>query len=214
MFYPGLGPTDCIMSPPSHTQPSLQLRPSTEEVLPISITEDEDPHHHHPTASNFSLSSCTSMDYLRAFRVADLRLLLAARGLSKDGRKEDLVKRMWEWAEAEVAMAEEEQAEQAKTLDIKPAPSDPALNRLEERERRFGPVDPMTWRARRFGLNQDERLESRKKRFSSADINPDSLEVMKRRAERFGETVSKKLRRLESQEAKEKRVQRFGGGAN
>ena len=69
----------------------------------MNTTEEED-HNVNPDVSSFSLSDCTSQDALKKYRVADLKSLLQARGLSKEGRKDDLVKRLWEWAQAEEAL--------------------------------------------------------------------------------------------------------------
>lgn len=63
-----------------------------------------------PAATHeFNLNDCTSVEYLRHFRVADLKQLLNARGLSSTGKKEDLVLRMWEWVQAEEALREDEE---------------------------------------------------------------------------------------------------------
>lgn len=240
-------------------------------------TTEEDDHVVNPDVSSFSLSDCTSQDALKKYRVADLKSLLQARGLSKEGRKDDLVKRLWEWAQAEEALklADEdfddtqakkiepttkqpEPASSKKVAAVSEAPNQvtktvttptttikqvivqsPTLkspankeevkdnlaeNKMQARADRFGPVETqgtkLKARAERFGIVDEKvKKQQRQERFGSAGssksnsqpvVDEETLKRMKERQARFGETTSKVLLKTEEQEAKKRRMEKFG----
>ncbi|XP_026464586.1 SAP domain-containing ribonucleoprotein-like [Ctenocephalides felis] len=81
--------------------------------------------------------------------------------------------------------------------------------RLEMRAKKFGTQLPSDMkkelRAQRFGLNNSKSI---------AKSEDATLEVLKKRAERFGSSVSKKLSEAEAKEKLEKRKERFGSIQN
>jgi hypothetical protein len=241
-------------------------------------TTEEDDHAINPDVSSFSLSDCTSQDALKKYRVADLKSLLQARGLSKEGRKDDLVKRLWEWAQAEEALKladEDFDDSQAKEVEAtKKQPAEPAVSKkvapvsevpkqeikkvttptttpkqdivqspvlkspanregagdsltegkMQARVDRFGPVETqgtkLKARAERFGIvDEKSKKQQRQERFGGASssksksqpvVDEETLRKMKERQARFGETTSKVLLKTEEQEAKRRRMEKFG----
>jgi SAP domain-containing protein len=242
-------------------------------------TTEEEEHGVNPDVSSFSLSDCTSQEALKKYRVADLKLLLQARGLSKEGRKDDLVKRLWEWAQAEEALKladedfEESQVKKIEGVEKQPAESitaikkaapvievpkqepkkvvtpvstvkesavplpsakavvskeedkrDSSQDKLQARKDRFGPVETegakAKARAERFGtVDEETKRQRREERFghdssmskSGKEVDEEMMKKMRERQARFGETTSKILARTEEQEAKRRRMERFGG---
>ena len=266
---------------PCHFQVSIQclsiLNPSTRDNHPKMNTTEEEEHSVNPDVSSFSLSDCTSQEALKKYRVADLKALLQARGLSKEGRKDDLVKRLWEWAQAEEALKladedfEEAQVKRVEVAkgqpseqvaakkavpvtevpkqeprkvvapitavkqDAAPLPSvkspvnkeggkkDLDQDKLQARRDRFGPVETgdskLKARAERFGIvDEQTKRQQRQERFggsaalskSKMVVDEEMIKRMKERQARFGETTSKVLLKTEEQEAKRRRMERFG----
>lgn len=83
------------------------------------MTSDSEPLEdtsHSPSVLPFSLTTCPTPDSLRRFRVTELRTLLSSRALNTAGKKDELIKRLWESVQAEQvvqAMDQEEEKEHA-----------------------------------------------------------------------------------------------------
>lgn len=112
-------------------------------------------------------------------------------------------------------------ASEAENISAEAKPSDNKIKLT-------GDIDPKTrleMRAKRFGLpikmSDNERKEARKQRFNqnsaSTDIKPhntgtltENVEKLKKRAERFGQSVSKIMTDIEKKEKLEQRKAKFG----
>lgn len=90
-----------------------------------------------------------------------------------------------------------------------------ALERLEMRAKKFGAAAPVSEsklqaRAARFGLDSESKTTPAG---TTNTTTTSSLEALKKRAERFGVSVSDKLTKIDQQEKLQKRQERFAGTA-
>lgn len=94
-----------------------------------------------------------------------------------------------------------------------------AKERLEMRAKKFGtPIAPEAMkmaRSERFGIKHaDSNVKgSAGTKAVITASNPQTVEVLKKRAERFGGSVSKEMNKIENLEKLQKRQARFGGKA-
>lgn len=93
-----------------------------------------------------------------------------------------------------------------------------AKERLEMRAKKFGtPVAPEAMkmaRSERFGIKSADTNEKGSTKAIIACSNPQTVEILKKRAARFGVSVSKEMNKIENLEKLEKRQARFGGKAD
>ncbi|XP_050959939.1 SAP domain-containing ribonucleoprotein [Labeo rohita] len=171
---------------------------------------------------------------LHKLKLAELKQECSARGLDAKGNKADLIARLQAYLEeheevneeevleeyGEEAFAKEEASPQKQDCTppevvtekklVKISPPATAGERLQQRAERFN-LPPSTdtkkaARAARFGLQGTESVTSKG---TSAKINVD-VEVLKKRAERFGMNVSSVSKKIEDDEKLKKRKERFG----
>ncbi|KAF4107132.1 SAP domain-containing ribonucleoprotein isoform X1 [Onychostoma macrolepis] len=182
---------------------------------------------------------------LHKLKLAELKQECTARGLDAKGNKADLIARLQAYLEEHEEVNEEEVLEEygeepfakEETDDqkqeftppevvtekklVKISPPDEVDERLQKRAERFN-LPPnadskKAARAARFGLEEPESVSSKG---TSTKPNVD-VEVLKKRAERFGMNVSSVSKKIEDDEKLKKRKERFGivtsaaaGGAN
>ncbi|XP_039519328.1 SAP domain-containing ribonucleoprotein isoform X2 [Pimephales promelas] len=174
---------------------------------------------------------------LHKLKLAELKLECTARGLEAKGNKGDLIARLQAYleehevneeevlgvfgdgdGEAEESFTKEESTDQKEELSppvtvaekklVKMNPPATVGERLQKRAERFN-VPPSgdtkkAARAARFGLPEPEPSKG-----TSAKISVD-VEVLKKRAERFGMNVSSVSKKVEDDEKLKKRKERFG----
>ncbi|XP_058647383.1 SAP domain-containing ribonucleoprotein isoform X2 [Onychostoma macrolepis] len=181
---------------------------------------------------------------LHKLKLAELKQECTARGLDAKGNKADLIARLQAYLEehevneeevleeyGEEPFAKEETDDQKQEFTppevvtekklVKISPPDEVDERLQKRAERFN-LPPnadskKAARAARFGLEEPESVSSKG---TSTKPNVD-VEVLKKRAERFGMNVSSVSKKIEDDEKLKKRKERFGivtsaaaGGAN
>ncbi|XP_043107309.1 SAP domain-containing ribonucleoprotein [Puntigrus tetrazona] len=171
---------------------------------------------------------------LHKLKLAELKQECTARGLDAKGNKADLIARLQTYLEEHEEVNEEEvlgeYGEEAFTKEetdvekeefpapevlsekklVKISPPTTAGERLQKRAERFN-IPPnadskKAARAARFGLEVSESVSTKG---SSAKPNVD-VEVLKKRAERFGMNVSSVSKKIEDDEKLKKRKERFG----
>ncbi|KAK2874632.1 hypothetical protein QQF64_003429 [Cirrhinus molitorella] len=171
---------------------------------------------------------------LHKLKLAELKQECTARGLDAKGNKGDLIARLQAYLEeheevneeevleeyGEEAFAKEEAAPQEQELTppeveaekklVKITPPATVGERLQKRAERFS-LPPSAdskkaARAARFGVQVPESVSSKG---TSAKVNVD-VEVLKKRAERFGMNVSSVSKKIEDDEKLKKRKERFG----
>ncbi|XP_016102341.1 SAP domain-containing ribonucleoprotein isoform X2 [Sinocyclocheilus grahami] len=170
---------------------------------------------------------------LHKLKLAELKQECTARGLDAKGNKADLIARLQAYLEehevneeevlgefGEEAFAKEETDVQKQEFTppeevtekklVKINPPAAVGERLQKRAERFD-LPPNTdskkaARAARFGLEVPESVSSKG---TSAKPNVDA-EVLKKRAERFGMSVSSVSKKIEDDEKLKKRKERFG----
>ncbi|XP_051768819.1 SAP domain-containing ribonucleoprotein isoform X1 [Ctenopharyngodon idella] len=175
---------------------------------------------------------------LHKLKLAELKLECTARGLDAKGNKADLIARLQAYleeheevneeevlgvygdgeGEGEESFAKEESADQKEEFSppetvtekklVKMSPPAAVGERLQKRAERFN-VPPSVdtkkaARAARFGLPVPDSSKG-----TSAKISVD-VEVLKKRAERFGMNVSSVSKKFEDDEKLKKRKERFG----
>ncbi|XP_051532648.1 SAP domain-containing ribonucleoprotein [Myxocyprinus asiaticus] len=169
---------------------------------------------------------------LRKLKLAELKQECVARGLNAKGNKADLITRLQAYLEeheeeneedvlgvyGEEAFAKEESAAQSqectvpetvtekKVVKIKiPAATDERFQKRAERFNMPPNVDSKkAARAARFGLTVPESSKG------TSAIPKVAVEVLKKRAERFGMNVSSVSKKFEDDEKLKKRKERFG----
>merc|ERR1712198_158081 len=177
---------------------------------------------------------------LSKMKVADLKKELKARGLSVEGKKNELQERLQEALEADgtaIGPQDEdldEEAEEAllsgkaapaKAAAKRPAPAaveskpDEEKTAQEKRAERFGvPLNDnalKSARAARFGIEEKApKTAGSNKRAPKLDMTTGGTDVekLKARSERFGEVTSKTLKKIEVLEKKKERADRFKNG--
>ncbi|XP_026076476.1 SAP domain-containing ribonucleoprotein-like isoform X3 [Carassius auratus] len=175
---------------------------------------------------------------LHKLKLAELKQECTARGLDAKGNKADLIARLQAYLEehedthtevneeevlgeyGEEAFAKEETDSQKQEFTppeeetekklVKVNPPATVGERLQKRAERFN-IPPSgdskkAARAARFGLQEPEAVSSKG---TSAKVNVD-VEVLKKRAERFGLNVSSVSKKIEDDEKLKKRKERFG----
>uniref|UniRef100_A0A9J8C191 SAP domain containing ribonucleoprotein n=1 Tax=Cyprinus carpio carpio TaxID=630221 RepID=A0A9J8C191_CYPCA len=192
------------------------------------------PHHSAGTVVHQHLVSCLHKPHLWGVELAELKQECTARGLDAKGNKADLIARLQAYLEeheevneeevleeyVEEAFAKEETDSQKQEFTppeeetekklVKINPPATVGERLQKRAERFN-IPPSAdtkkaARAARFGLQEPEAVSSKG---TSAKINVD-VEVLKKRAERFGLNVSSVSKKIEDDEKLKKRKERFG----
>ncbi|XP_052224422.1 SAP domain-containing ribonucleoprotein-like isoform X3 [Dreissena polymorpha] len=172
-----------------------------------------------------------NMEDFTKMKVADLKKLCKERGLAASGSKAELVERL----RAPVATEADSVLEESIDLKEKPKPEKVEVKKKPETKAPVSPpgesetkpvvakisssltpAEKIKQRAERFGVvNEDMKKQLRAERFGASDASGKgasggNVDVLKKRAERFGQVTASTLSKTEEEERIRKRKERFG----